>query len=121
MVMIDHQSTQPYYVQLVAGLKQDIQHGLLQPHDQLPSVRAMAKANLLNPNTVAKAYKQLEAEQVIHTVPGKGTYINVTDPQLAQQEVQQQLKQLVTQASQAGIPVRTLIEWLAQMDEGDAV
>jgi len=119
MVMINHQSTQPYYAQLVAGLKQDIQHGILQPHDQLPSVRALAKANLLNPNTVAKAYKQLEAEQVVRTVPGKGTYINATNPLLVQQLLRQQLSQLVTQAHQAGVPISELVTWLTQMDEGD--
>ncbi|BBM21408.1 acetoin transport repressor, GntR family [Lactiplantibacillus plantarum] len=71
-MQIDHGSRQPYYAQLVTGIEQDIAHGVLQPGEQLPSVREMARQHLLNPNTVSKAYKQLEAQQIIQTVPGKG-------------------------------------------------
>ncbi|BDZ29818.1 GntR family transcriptional regulator [Lactiplantibacillus sp. WILCCON 0030] len=116
MVVINHDSGQPYYAQLVAGLKREIARGILQTDDQLPSVREMAKAHLLNPNTVSKAYKQLEAQQVIRTVPGKGTYVNAIDPAVARSELQQKLQQLVLQASQAGITIADLITWLTKME-----
>jgi len=116
MVVINHDSGQPYYAQLVAGLKREITQGILQADDQLPSVREMAKQHLLNPNTVSKAYKQLEAQRVIRTVPGKGSYVNAVDPTAAQDAIRVKLQQLVLQASQAGITIADLITWLTKME-----
>ncbi len=50
--------------------------GVLKPDDQLPSVRALARDLGINPNTVAKAYSQLEAEGITYSVPGKGSFIS---------------------------------------------
>jgi len=116
-MQIDHEDGQPYYRQLVVGIKQDLAHGILQVGDQLPSVREMARQHLLNPNTVSKAYKQLEAEHVIRTVAGKGTYLNAVDPATVQIELRQQLQRVVDQAQQAGISVAELQEWLREMGE----
>ena len=80
-MQIDHGSRQPYYAQIVTGIEQDIAHGVLQSGEQLPSVREMARQHLLNPNTVSKAYKRLETQQIIETVPGKGTYVKVVFPE----------------------------------------
>ncbi|AVK61746.1 GntR family transcriptional regulator [Lactobacillus sp. CBA3605] len=117
MVMIDHQNGQPYYAQLVAGLQQDIAHGVLQTDDQLPSVREMARQHLLNPNTVSKAYKQLEALHVIRTVQGKGSYVNPPDRTAERETIQQNLQQLVQQAQQVGVPIADLITWLTELEE----
>ncbi|VDG22986.1 GntR family transcriptional regulator [Lactiplantibacillus mudanjiangensis] len=117
MVVIDRQSGQPYYAQLVTGIQQDIAHGLWQPGEQLPSVRELAKQHLLNPNTVSKAYKQLEQLQVIQAVPGKGSYVTAATTKTAQSEIQQQLVQLVQQAAQVGISISLLQTWLTQMEE----
>ncbi|MFC6182522.1 GntR family transcriptional regulator [Lactiplantibacillus daowaiensis] len=119
MVVIDRQSGQPYYAQLVTGIQQDLAHGILQPGDQLPSVREMAKQHLLNPNTVSKAYKQLETLQVIRTIPGKGSYVNVATTLETQTVVRQQLSQLVQQAAQAGITIASLKNWLTQMEASE--
>ncbi|WP_318767255.1 GntR family transcriptional regulator [Lactiplantibacillus carotarum] len=119
-MQIDHASGQPYYAQLVDGIQQDLAHGILQADDQLPSVREMAKQHLLNPNTVSKAYKQLEAQQVIRTVPGKGTYVNALNPTSVRGELQKKLQQIVSQAQQAGISFAEMHTWLDQM-EGTAL
>ncbi|ETY75480.1 GntR family transcriptional regulator [Lactiplantibacillus fabifermentans] len=116
MVVIDHDSGQPFYAQLVTGLKQDIAHGILQAGDQLPSVREMAKQHLLNPNTVSKAYHQLEAQQVITSVPGKGSYVNAVDPENVRTELQAKLQHLVELADQAGISIAELKTWLDQIE-----
>ena len=71
MVMINKTSSKPYYEQLILSIKEDILHGVLRPGDQIPSVREMAKRLLMNPNTVSKAYKILENEQVLITIKGK--------------------------------------------------
>lgn len=115
-MQIDHASGQPYYAQLVEGIQLDLAHGVLQTGDQLPSVREMAKQHLLNPNTVSKAYKQLEKQQVIRTVPGKGTYVNTVNPLSVRTELQKKLQQIVSQAQQAGIGFNELRTWLDQME-----
>ncbi|MFV0558975.1 MAG: GntR family transcriptional regulator [Enterococcus sp.] len=78
MVTIDKNNSKPYYEQLVLGIKEEISLGVLSAGERLPSVREMAKELLMNPNTVSKAYKLLEAEQVLVTVKGKGTFVKNT-------------------------------------------
>ena len=57
-------------------MKEGILKGLFEPGEKLPSVRDMAKMLTLNPNTVQKAYKELEREKVVVTIQGRGTYIS---------------------------------------------
>ncbi|MFB9769618.1 GntR family transcriptional regulator [Lactiplantibacillus modestisalitolerans] len=114
-MQIDHHSSQPYYLQIVTGIQRDCAQGILRVGDQLPSVREMAKRHLLNPNTVSKAYKQLEAQHVIQTVAGKGTYVATTTQAETRQRIYDRLQELVTQAQAAGITVAELANWLAQM------
>jgi GntR family transcriptional regulator len=79
MVTINKTSSKPYYEQLILSIKEDILHGILQPGDRIPSVREMAKQLLMNPNTVSKAYKVLESEQVLITIKGKGTFVKTLE------------------------------------------
>ncbi|QJU69222.1 GntR family transcriptional regulator [Oenococcus oeni] len=65
----------PIYLQLVDRIKNEVATDVLSANDQLPSVRETALQEKINPNTVTKAYKELEAQKVIRTIPGKGTFI----------------------------------------------
>ena len=65
----------PLYVQLVEQVKHAIETGAIQAGDQLPSVRTMAEDLLINPNTVARAYQDLEREGIIELKHGSGAYI----------------------------------------------
>lgn len=65
----------PVYLQIEQQIKQSIASGLLRPGDVLPSTRRAAADLRINPNTVARAFQNLEREGVIRTVPGGGTYI----------------------------------------------
>ena len=76
MIDIDATSSTPIYAQIVRGMKEGILKGILEPGEKLPSVRDMAKMMTLNPNTVQKAYKELEREKVVVTVRGRGTFIS---------------------------------------------
>lgn len=106
----------PYYEQLVLRVKQQIVHGILQPGDRLPSVREMARQEQLNPNTVSKAYKQLEAQQVIMTVHGKGTYVQATPKTTADPQqvavIKRRLLPLLTEIRYLGVPVDEVIDWI---------
>ena len=64
----------PVYQQVVDGIKESIAKGLIGPGEKLPSVRDLALEMTLNPNTVAKAYRELEHARVIEVVRGRGTY-----------------------------------------------
>ncbi|MCV3297135.1 MAG: GntR family transcriptional regulator [Oenococcus sp.] len=65
----------PIYLQLVDRIKNEVATDILSANDQLPSVREMALQERINPNTVAKAYKELERQEVIKTLTGKGTFV----------------------------------------------
>jgi len=65
----------PVYVQLVHHVKNGIRMGLLRPGDQLPTASDVVKALAVNPNTVLKAYRELEREGLVSPHPGAGTFV----------------------------------------------
>ncbi|MCY6370134.1 GntR family transcriptional regulator [Clostridium ganghwense] len=75
MINIDSRSSKPIYEQVVDGIKENIIKGILQPGDKLPSVRELSAILTTNPNTISKAYKELERQKAIETIRGKGTYV----------------------------------------------
>jgi GntR family transcriptional regulator len=118
MVTINKNSSRPYYEQLVIGIKEDILHGILVPGERVPSVREMAKQLLMNPNTVSKAYKVLESEQVLVTVQGKGTFVkkqeNMPRDEHRIQELQQQFHILIIEAKHLQVTDEEIQQWLKQ-------
>lgn len=75
MFDIDLQSRTPIYEQLYKKTVELIIKGVLSEHDQLPSVRSLAKELGVNPNTVAKAYQELERSHVIYSLSGRGSFV----------------------------------------------
>ena len=65
----------PLYFQLIEQVKHAIETGVVRPGEQLPSVRQIAEELLINPNTVARAYRELEHEGIIEVKHGSGAYI----------------------------------------------
>ena len=85
MVHLDYRDARPIYVQIIDGFKEQITAGVLRSGDKLPSVRELAAALTINPNTIQRAYRQLEMEGWIATVPGKGCFV-CSDERLAEEE-----------------------------------
>ena len=85
MVHLDYRDARPIYVQIIDGFKEQITAGILRSGDKLPSVRELAGALTINPNTIQRAYRQLEMEGWIATVPGKGCFV-CSDERLAEEE-----------------------------------
>lgn len=79
MIHLDYRSAKPIYLQIMDGLREQILTGVLQPEEKLPSVRELAGNLAINPNTIQRSYRQLEAEGWIVTVPGKGCFVCATD------------------------------------------
>lgn len=120
MVKIDKDSHRPFYEQLVIGIKEDILQGILEPGDQIPSVREMAKILLMNPNTISKAYKVLESEQVLVTVKGKGTFVKQLESRPRDlrriEELQQQFNELVIEAKHLQVNETEIKQWLKEAE-----
>jgi GntR family transcriptional regulator len=107
----------PIYSQIFDQVRCAIAAGALKPEDELPSVRALATEHLINPNTVARAYLELEREGFVSKRRGAGTYISSQATRLGEKEkariVRDLLDQALTQATQLHMPaqqVRDLFE-----------
>ena len=74
MFTLNYRDSQPIYGQIKDGLRRMIVAGVLEPGEKLPSVRAMAMDLAINPNTIHRAYSELEAEGFIYSIPGKGSF-----------------------------------------------
>ena len=74
MLHLDYRDSRPIHQQVRDGLRRLMVTGVLQPGDQLPSVRKLATELAINPNTIQRAYSELEAEGYIYAVAGKGSF-----------------------------------------------
>lgn len=73
---MDFEQTMPIYLQIVILIKKRIIQGKLKPEDKIPSVRELAEELKVNPNTISRAYQQLEQENITETKRGMGTFIS---------------------------------------------
>jgi GntR family transcriptional regulator len=77
---VDPRSGVPLYLQLIEQVKRAVALGTLAAGEQLPTVKALAVDLTVNPNTVARAYRELERDQVIETSPGRGSFVRSGSP-----------------------------------------
>jgi len=75
VLTVDPRSGVPIYLQIIEQIKRSVALGVLQAGEQLPTVKQLAIDLTVNPNTVARAYRELEREQVIETAPGRGSFV----------------------------------------------
>jgi GntR family transcriptional regulator len=75
VLTVDARSGVPIYLQIIEQIKRSVALGVLQAGEQLPTVKQLALDLTINPNTVAKAYRDLEREQIIETAPGRGSFV----------------------------------------------
>ena len=111
MVHLDYRDARPIYSQIISGLREQITAGILKPGDKLPSVRDLAAELAINPNTIQRAYRQLELEGWIVSIQGKGSFIS-GEMSLCQREADRLLTEfdkLVSQLERCGIDRRELI------------
>ena len=74
MISLNYRDSRPIYEQIRDGLRKLIVTGALSADEKLPSVRALAAQLAINPNTIQRAYNELEGEGYIYSVPGKGSF-----------------------------------------------
>jgi GntR family transcriptional regulator len=115
---IDYESGVPLYKQIMRQIEKGLARGVVQPGMKLPTVREVAWELKINPNTVARAYRELETEGIIKSIQGKGTFISAELAISKQGEVRLRAhtlvkdlaRQLVQEADQLNIPPEEIRE-----------
>lgn len=74
MFQLNYRDTRPIYEQIKEQLRNLIMTGIIKSDEKLPSIREIAASLAINPNTISRAYRELENEGYIYTIPGKGSY-----------------------------------------------
>lgn len=105
MIIIDYTDRRPIYEQIVERFQSLVLCGVLEKDAPLPSVRNLAMELSINPNTIQRAYTELERRGVIYTVKGKGNFVADMQPLLAlrEKEVKEEAERLVRKAKEAGM------------------
>ena len=75
MINLDYRDARPIYLQICDGYRQQILSGILQQGERMPSVRELATQLTINPNTIQRAYRELELQGWVVSVPGKGSFV----------------------------------------------
>ena len=116
MIHINFRDARPIYEQVKDGFCQLILSGALPPDYKLPSVRELASSLTINPNTIQRAYRSLEQEGYIVSVPGKGSFVCDGDQaaRARRQELLERFDKLVGEMEQLGIPRRQLMDILKE-------
>lgn len=117
MVELDLRSRKPIYEQLVDKLKQLIINDVLKQDEKLPSVRMLAQQLSINPNTIQKAYRELEAQGYIYSVKGKGSFVNhmvITDNSAEIGKVKEQLRKQIAEALFLGISIKEIEQLITE-------
>lgn len=112
MIMLNFQDSRPIYEQIVENFKMQMYKGILQEGDQMPSVRSLAVELSTNPNTVQKAYAELERQGFIYTVKGRGNFVK-GDSLLKdnkKNELVRQIVELFMEAHDIGLSIDELVE-----------
>jgi len=120
MIIIDYKDVRPIYEQVVDKFQTLIIKGALKPDSQMPSVRSLAVDLSINPNTIQKAYAELERRGFIYTVKGRGSFISESGSfrQYVIEELKTKLKDIVEQAENIGISKERLALYISKGEEG---
>ncbi len=112
MVHLDYRDARPIYAQLISGFQEQILSGVLQAGDKLPSVRELAGQLAINPNTIQRAYRELELGGWIATVAGKGCFVCEKTQNTEKTAQLQQFDKLVESLLTCGVSREELMERL---------
>ena len=120
-VQLDVKSGVPFYRQVIDQVRSAIATGLLEPGDRLPTVRQLAVDLSVNPNTVSRAYTELELTGLVETHMGSGTFVGQEKPRIDDIERQRMLDQILTdllaRATGYGFSLQDVLEGLRRREE----
>lgn len=110
MIVLDYRDKRPIYEQVVEKLERLVVSGVLETDEKMPSVRSLAMELSVNPNTIQRAYAQLEQEGYLYTVSGRGSFVAPESEwrENKQAEVLKNWQDMTRQAREAGVPKELL-------------
>ena len=88
MIILDYKDRRPIYEQIVERISELILKGVLEPDEKLPSVRNLAMELSINPNTIQKAYAELERRGFLYSVKGRGNFVSYSEELLEQKQIE---------------------------------
>jgi len=110
MVILDYRDARPIYTQICDGIREQILSGILRTEDKLPSVRELATQLTINPNTIQRAYRELEMEGWVASVPGKGCFVCGVPAGNRQETGLEEFDKIVAQLLAAGVTRQELAQ-----------
>ena len=119
LLELNYRDSRPIYEQIVDGVSRLLVTGVLKPGDKLPTVRGLASQLAINPNTIQRAYRELEAEGYIYSVPGKGSFAAGKDEVDASRAGQllKQLQETVRELGYLGYSTESLCDRIRKGDK----
>ncbi|MHB8077330.1 GntR family transcriptional regulator [Desulfosporosinus fructosivorans] len=118
MFQLDYMDHSPLYEQIKEKIKALIINGVLKPNERVPSVRELAQSLTINPNTIHKAYKELELEGYIYSIRAKGSFvtpINTKRNQVRKEDLMLEIDKLVSELAYMTIPKEQLISRIEEI------
>ena len=111
MINLNYRDSRPIYEQIRDELRKLIVSGAIAADEKLPSVRALAAQLAINPNTIQRAYNQLESEGYVYSIPGKGSFAAVMDDAVAarKNELLEQVGELLRELRSLGATAEELV------------
>lgn len=122
MILLDYRDKRPLYEQVAEKLECLIAEGGLEPLTKMPSVRSLAMDLSINPNTVQRAYAQMEQDGYLYTVSGRGSFVTTQSEwkEHRQKQARSRWLQAARQAKEAGLSFEELKRLLQNLYEEDA-
>ena len=115
IITLDYQSRTPIYLQIEDQIERFVALGILKPKEQILSIRELASSLGINPNTVKKAYSELEHKKIITTVSTKGTFIVDQTEAILKDRIREELVKIkgeIIELTKLGITKKDIIEYL---------
>ena len=112
MILLDYKDSRPIYEQVVEKLQELMLLGVLEEDDQMPSVRSLAMELSINPNTIQRAYAELEQEGLIYPVKGRGNFVADANQilKIKREDYRKELRKTVQKGQSLGIQKGELIQ-----------
>ncbi|MDF2803794.1 MAG: transcriptional regulator, GntR family [Anaerocolumna sp.] len=112
MIIIDYKDRRPIYEQVMERFEELILKGVLEPASQMPSVRNLAMELSINPNTIQRAYMELERKGYIYTVKGRGSFISDSDHliEIKKTELLEAIEKLLEEARVIGVSKEVILD-----------
>ena len=119
MISLNYRDSRPIYEQIKDGLRKLIVTGALGTGEKLPAVRALATQLSINPNTIQRAYNELEGEGYIYSVPGKGSFAagNTGADEARRKELTEKLRELAAELKYLGVTGEELAALVSEAPE----